>query len=180
MRTFFNNQMSGAIILLLAAIFVLAAISKFRSSDAFGEVLRNLFPPPLIKPVAIMVPLSELLLAGFLLSGVAQKKAIATAIALLIVFTIILSVMWHRGLKGCACFGETVNADTSGSGIIRNLVLIACAIFVLNQPGPILFWGPDFSTFLGRLTVIAGILCLWPCLIALVNRRKLIFNYSPP
>jgi uncharacterized membrane protein YphA (DoxX/SURF4 family) len=172
--------MSGAIILLLAAIFILAAISKFRSRDAFGEVLRNLIPAPFVKFIVAIVPLSELLLAGFLLSGVAQKKAVATAIALLIVFTIILGVMWRRGLKGCACFGETVNADTSASGILRNLILIAGAVFVLNQPGPILFLGPDLSTFLGRLTLIAGTLCLWPCLIALVNRRNIIFNYSPP
>ncbi|MGI8967237.1 MAG: MauE/DoxX family redox-associated membrane protein [Limisphaerales bacterium] len=171
------QPMPETIILLLAAIFLLAAISKFRSRDAFSAVLRNLLPAVLVAPMSIFVPLVELLLAGFLLSGIAPQKAIIASIVMLVIFTLVLAEMWRRGLQGCACFGETVNTSTTSSGLIRNVILIAAALSILNEREPISFLGPDFSTFLGRLTVIIGALCLWPCLVALVSRRKLIFNY---
>ncbi|MEO7299040.1 MAG: MauE/DoxX family redox-associated membrane protein [Verrucomicrobiota bacterium] len=169
--------MSGTIILLFVGIFILAAISKLRSREAFSAVLRNLLPRIFVNPVSILVPIVELLLAAFLLSGIAPQKAIIASIAMLVVFTIVLAEMWRRGLQGCACFGETVNTSTTSSGLIRNVILIAAAFSILNEPEPVSFFGPDLSTFLGRLTVIIGALCLWPCLVALASRRKLIFNY---
>ncbi|MEO7299254.1 MAG: MauE/DoxX family redox-associated membrane protein [Verrucomicrobiota bacterium] len=169
--------MSGTIILLLSTIFILAAISKLRSRDAFQAVLINLIPASLLGPVSIIVPILELLLAGFLLSGIAPQKSIIAAIAILAVFTLILLEMWRRGIKGCACFGETVNSATSSSGVIRNLILILAACLIVKEPGPITFIGPDISSFLARITVVVGALCFWPCLVALISRRKLIFNY---
>ncbi len=169
--------MSGTIILLLAAVFILAAISKLRARDAFSAVLINLIPSPFIGFASIIIPVIELLLAGFLLSGIAPQKAIMASIVMLIIFTVVLAIMWRRGLQGCACFGETVNTSTTSSGLIRNVILIAAAASILNESAPISFLGPDFSTFLGRLTVIIGALCFWPCLVALIGRRKLIFNY---
>ncbi len=169
--------MSGTIILLLAAIFILAAVSKLRAREAFAAVLRNLAPQIFVVSLSIIVPVIELALAAFLLSGIALQNALAASIAMLVVFTIILAEMWRRGLKGCACFGETVNTATTSSGLIRNLILIAAAASIMNEREPISFLGPDLSTFLARLTVIIGALCLWPCLVALVSRRKYIFNY---
>jgi uncharacterized membrane protein YphA (DoxX/SURF4 family) len=172
--------MSGTIILLLATVFVLAAISKLRSRAAFGAVLRNLVPARLVEPLTIIVPTTELLLAIFLLIGIAPQKAVAAAIAMLIIFTIVLAEMWRRGLQGCACFGESVNTSTTSSGLIRNAILIAAACSIITEPGPISFWGSDISTFLGQLTIITGALCFWPCLVALVSQRKYIFNHSQP
>ena len=56
--------MSGVIILLLAAVFLIAAISKLRAQDAFRAVLRNLIHERLVNPTALIVPLGELVLAG--------------------------------------------------------------------------------------------------------------------
>jgi hypothetical protein len=168
--------MTGTIILLLAILFTIAGISKLRSRPAFSAVLRNLIPASLVKPATIVIPAIELLLAGFLFSGIAPQKALAAAIALLAVFTVILAEMWRRGLKGCACFGETGTAATNGSGVIRNLLLIGAAAAVINQPGPVSLFGPDVSSFLARMTVVAGAFCFWSCLAALAGRRKSIFS----
>jgi hypothetical protein len=130
-----------------------------------------------VDSVALMVPWVELLFVGLLLSGIAPQKTIIAAIALLAVFTIVLGEMWRRGLKGCACFGESVNTATTGSGIVRNIMLMTAAGFVLIRSEPISFFGPDFSTFLGRITVVAGALCFWSGVVAVVNRRKMIFNF---
>ena len=59
--------MSGAIVLLLAAVFGMAAVSKMRARARFVAVLRNLVPW-LAGPASILIPGVELLLAGFLLS----------------------------------------------------------------------------------------------------------------
>jgi putative oxidoreductase len=169
--------MSGAIILLLATVFVMAAIAKLRSTDAFRTVLRALLPRAMVGPAAVVVPVFELALAAFLLSGVAPKNAIACGAGTLGIFTIVLAVMWWRGIKGCACFGEGVNTATTGSGILRNLILMAAAVYAIKEPGPINFFGPDVSSLLARATVVVGSLCLWATVSALVNLRKIYFNH---
>jgi hypothetical protein len=52
------------------------------------------------------------------------------------------------------------------------------AALVIVGPQTVSIFGPDFSTALGRFTIVAGLLCLWPCAVALVQRRKLIFDFS--
>jgi len=168
--------MPGAIILLLVTVFVIAAIAKLRAKDAFRTVLRGLLPRPLVGPVAAVVPMIELALGAFLLSGITQKKALECAIIMLAAFTLALAVMWWRGIKGCACFGEAANTATTGSGMVRNIILIGATLLVAREPGPIAFWSPDVSAVLGRLTVVVGALCLWACAVALVNQRKIYFN----
>jgi uncharacterized membrane protein YphA (DoxX/SURF4 family) len=168
--------MTGAIILLLATVFVTAAAAKLRSLDAFRTVLRGLFPRPLVNVLTIVVPAAEFALGIFLLSGAREKVAITVAIVLLGIFTVMLMVMWVRGIKGCACFGEAVNTATTGSGIARNVILIGTASFAWREAGPVVFWGPDVSSVLARLTVVVGSLCLWATFSALVNQRKIYFN----
>jgi uncharacterized membrane protein YphA (DoxX/SURF4 family) len=170
--------MPGTVILLLAAIFLLAAISKIRERIAFASLLRRLLPGWLVQPAATLTPAGELLLATFLLSGVAPRRVLAAAIVLLAGFTIILAQMWRRGFKGCGCFGEGQNAVTPGNGLVRNLVLMAATAWAISQTGSFSVFGPDLSSFLGRLTVVAGVISLWPCLVALAHRRRFIFSFD--
>lgn len=170
--------MPGIVILLLAVIFLLAASSKIRERMAFASVLRRLLPGSLVQPAATLIPAVEFLLAAFLLSGVAPQRALAGAIALLLCFTLILAQMWRRGLKGCGCFGENENTATPGNGLLRNLILMAAAAWAISQPGSFSVFGPDVSSFLARMTVVVGALCLWPCLVALAHRRKFLFNFD--
>jgi hypothetical protein len=147
-----------------------------RDREAFGLVLRRLLPKPLIQPVSIVIPIAEITVAGFLLSRIAPRLALVSAITLLLVFSLILAEMLRRGVKGCGCFGENEETATPGSGLVRNFILIAAALSALNQPLPFLIFGPDASSSVGRVTIVAGTLCLWPCLVTLVHRRKFLFN----
>jgi len=171
--------MSGAIILLLASVFLLAAFSKIRDRDAFKRVLRQLIPSSLVQPLSSIVPIGEMLLAAVLLSGIVPAPALAASIAVLAAFTLVLAQMWRRGLRGCACFGETETNATAGAGIVRNLLLIVGAAAVMNQSAPISIIGPDLSSALARVTLVAGAFCLWSCLIPLFQRRKFLFNFKP-
>jgi uncharacterized membrane protein YphA (DoxX/SURF4 family) len=171
--------MSGAIILLLASVFLLAALSKIRDRDAFNRVLRQLVPRPLVQPFSRLVPIGEMLLAAVLISGIAPAPALCGSIAVLAAFTLVLAQMWRRGLKGCACFGETETNSTPGAGIVRNLLLIIGSSAVMKQSGPIAIIGPDLSSALARVTLAVGAFCLWSCLIPLFQRRKFLFNFKP-
>lgn len=168
--------MTGAVVLLLSAVFVIAAFSKLQSKAAFVSVLRGLLPTMLVEPAAVLVPVAELALAAFLLSEIRPQQAVVCAIVMLAVFTIVLSLMWRQGIKGCACFGENADTAATGSGIARNIILIAVAVPAASISGPIALWGPDISSLLGRLTLVTGALCLWPCMLALVNRRRFFAN----
>jgi uncharacterized membrane protein YphA (DoxX/SURF4 family) len=174
-----KNKMSGAIILLLALVFLLAALSKLRDREAFSRVLRQLVPRSLVHPLSVGVPLGEIMLSACLIGGLWPRPVLAASIAILIVFTVVLAYMWRRGLKGCACFGETENNASPIGGIARNLVLIAAAFAAINQSQPIAVMGPDLSSFLGRVTLVAGAFCLWSCLIPLIERRKFLINPKP-
>jgi Methylamine utilisation protein MauE len=169
--------MAGAIVLLFAVIFGLAALSKMRSRAEFLTVLRGLLPAWLAQPVAILIPAGELALAALLLSGIAQRGALVAVLVALSLFTIILIQMGRRGVKGCGCFGESSEEPNIISGVVRNLLLIGATGWLLRETGPISIIGPDTSSFLGRMTIAIGILCLWPCLVALASVRK---QFSQP
>lgn len=164
--------MSPAIVFLLASVFALAAGSKMRSLHAFRAVLRKLMPVGWDKTLAQIIPVGELLLAAILLSGFAPHWAAGAAILVLAVFTAFLLRMRRIGLKGCACFGEESNATAAATGIARNLILILGAMWVAARPDSVRIWSQNLATLTGQATVVLGALCLWPCVVALVNRLR--------
>src|ERR1051326_9115185 len=155
------EYMAGAIVLLLAVVFGLAAVSKMRSRGEFVTVLRDLLPPWLATPVSILIPAGELFLAAVMVSGIAERGALVAALVTLSLFTTILIQMRRRGVKGCGCFGESSEEPNIISGVVRKLLLIGAVGGLLRETGPISIVGPDASSFLGRITVVIGILCLW-------------------
>lgn len=163
--------MAGAILLLLGTVFAAAGVSKLLSPDPFRNTLRKLVPAALVGPVSIGIPVQELLLAMWLITGVAPREAAAVAVVVLLGFTSILLKMWRRGMSGCGCFGEA--ADSAPSGIARNVVLIALALCVAlpAQPidGP---WSAGVGAIVGRFTLVVGAACLWPCAVSVAQRRR--------
>lgn len=163
--------MSGTIVLILAVVFGAAGVAKLRGRDAFEAGLRKLVPKALVAPVAVGVPVVELMLAAWLVSGHTTHIAAWTAAALLVFFTLVLIRMWRIGLKGCGCFGEQAEGGGMVSGMARNVLLIAGAVTVAA--------GPDVAVFehgvaglLGQATVVAGAVCLWTCGAAVAARWK--------
>jgi hypothetical protein len=167
-----SKTMAGAVVLLLALVFGLAAVSKMRARVEFVAVLRGLLPAWLAPPVSILIPAGELILAALLLSGIALRGALVAAVIALSLFTVVLLQMSRHGLKGCGCFGESSGEPNTISGVVRNLLLIGAGVWVLWQKSAVSIVGPDVSSFLGRITVVIGFLCLWPCLVAVAGVFK--------
>ena len=167
--------MSGAILLLLAAVFAAAGVSKILSPEPFRATLRKLMPAPLAAGASRAIPALELALSAWLLTGVAARQAAGVAIVVLLAFTAVLLRMLRRGLSGCGCFGEAV--DSAPAGLARNVILIALAACVaLPETTPEGPWSDGAVMIVGRLTLVVGAACLWPCLVALVQRRNFILS----
>src|SRR5690348_9764028 len=107
--------MSGTILLLLAFVFGLAGAMKLGSPEQFRDTMRKLFGARLARPLSVTVPVLEIALALWLLTGLAPRQAAAVSILVLLVFSAALLRIWRRGLT-CGCFGEA--GDSAPSGLV--------------------------------------------------------------
>src|SRR5678815_4084009 len=72
--------MNGAILLLLGVVFAAAAPAKFASPQPFRATIRKLYGPRAAGPMSVAIPVVELLLGGWLISGASPQKAAAVAV----------------------------------------------------------------------------------------------------
>lgn len=116
----------------LALLFLLAAVPKLIHREEFFGVVRNfrLTPDWLSRPLALLLPLVELVLAAALLvQPVAHWAALATA-ALLIVFAVAMAINVMRGRTyiDCGCFRQGMKQPLSWLLVLRNIGLAAAAV----------------------------------------------------
>jgi hypothetical protein len=129
-----------------------------------------------VGPAATVIPLVELTVAAVLLAGLWPREAAIAAIALLVLFTGVLGRMWASGATlDCGCFGESSEASTPATGVVRNAALITAALLVVISPDSARLWAASVGTVAAATTVAAGAICLWLCVSALVIRRQLLF-----
>ena len=143
----------------LALLFAGSAISKLMSLAEFEGVVQNfrLLPHPLMKPVAWLLPPTELAVALGLAFTCSRPYAAFAAVLLLITFTTAIAINLGRGRRtiDCGCFGAVLRQTLSWSLVARNTAFIALAtmLAISNPPVQPLHW-------LGFMTVIAGALTL--------------------
>lgn len=164
--------MTGTLILLLTLVFAAAGVAKLRAPNPFEASLRKLVAKPFVEPLSLTIPIAELLLAIWLISGRAPRPAAWTAAALLTFFTLVLIRMWRIGLKGCGCFGEQAEGGGMISGMVRNLLLIATAVVVATGPADAPVFDHTLPGLVGQLTVVLGSVCLWLIGSAVASRWK--------
>jgi peroxiredoxin len=143
--------------LVLAAVFVVAAVSKLADSDGTRQGLRDFgVPDALSAPLGFLLPLAELAVAVALLPTTTAWFAATAALALLLVFTAAIALNLVRGHRpDCHCFGQVASGKIGVSTLLRNAVLAAVAAFVIwqGQHNP----GPSVVAWLGDLTIAEGI-----------------------
>ncbi|WUW24423.1 hypothetical protein OG521_28145 [Streptomyces sp. NBC_01463] len=144
--------------LVLAMVFALSAAAKVRSPRAYGEFREAAvalggplasrviaFGPS--SPLLTAVPAAEGALAVLLLAPATAATALMGALALLLVFSLVLARAVRRGTQvACHCFGSS-RAPVRGAQLLRNgvLVVVAClglagtyADGVVRHPAPAL------------------------------------------
>jgi len=124
---------------LLAGIFVYSGAVKLAAPSRFAEILSGfgLLPEPLIYPVALALPVAELL-AGIGLAF-ALRGSLSAIAAMLVVFIVVLIYGISLGLDiDCGCFGpEDPEQAYKGlkAALARDAVMMAAVLFVYWSRG---------------------------------------------
>ncbi len=121
--------------LLLAAIFASAAMTKLRALDQFAGVVENyaLLPAPLLRPVVLLLPAVELAAAVGLLVPATRPYAAAVLVLLLLIFAAAMAINLRRGRRDidCGCHLGLLKQRISWPLVVRNLLVALFALVLL-------------------------------------------------
>ena len=134
--------------ILLATVFAVAAVAKFRDPAGTRAALAGFrLPPRLRHPISLALPAVELALAVMLVPSATAQIAAVGASVLLAGFTIGLASVVARGDEvECNCLGSISRRPVGGLTIIRNVVLLALAGLVATAGA-----GPSAIAWIGGL-----------------------------
>jgi uncharacterized membrane protein YphA (DoxX/SURF4 family) len=123
----------------VGALFVWAGAAKIGHADVFAAQIAafGLVPRALIGPMALLLPIFEVLLGGYLVLGLYTRVAAALAGIQLVIFATAIGSAVARGLSlSCGCFGPADSTKTSWPEVARDVIFAAVAAFVAWQaPG---------------------------------------------
>jgi hypothetical protein len=140
--------------LLVAAVFLRAAVAKLADRTGTRAAFRTLGLPP---STATVVPAIELVLVLTLV--VAPGWGAALALALLAAFTTFLALAVRAGVQGgCNCFGNARRAPVSWIELLRNGLLAAIALIAIAASKPTVPDPGAVATVLGAAVLATGVL----------------------
>ena len=119
--------------ILLAAVFVVAAVAKLVDMEGTRRAVRDFGAPErLAGLLAPALVLAELAVAGLLIPASTAVAGAAGALALLLLFVVAIATNLARGrAPDCHCFGSLHSAPAGPATLARNGALAAVAGFVL-------------------------------------------------
>jgi len=121
--------------LLLAAVFLVAAIAKLRDPAGSRKAVGDFgMPAALASPFAFMLPFAEIAVAVALVPTASAWYGAAGALVLMAVFTAAIIVNLLLGRRpDCHCFGELTNSAIGWPTVARNVAIGAVAVFIAAQ-----------------------------------------------
>lgn len=120
--------------LALAAVFVVAAVTKLADRDGTTEEFANLgLPAPGL--LARVVPPAELIVAALLLTR-PNVGALTATVALLAFSAVLLAVLRSGRSVSCGCLGSLSDKPVSAATLVRNGALITLAALASTGPNP--------------------------------------------
>ncbi len=119
--------------LVLAAVLAVAGVAKLADRGGARQAVSEFGAPErLATPIAYLLPLVELAVAGMLLPSSTAVAGAAGAVALLVLFSAAIAVSLARGrAPECHCFGQFHSAPASWKTLARNGALAGIAVFAL-------------------------------------------------
>lgn len=118
---------------ILFAIFALAGIAKLYDLQGSKKAVKDFgVPDALAKPIAVLLPIAELIVAGLLIF---VQTSWFGAIGAAILLAIFIGGMAYQMAKGnapeCHCFGAVHSEPVSPKSLIRNAIFILPAIVLI-------------------------------------------------
>lgn len=123
---------------MLSVVMGVAALAKLSDLERFHRTLLGyLWIPNAAAPaLSRLVPLAEAAVALGIWFPATREAAAILGLALLISFTVLLSVHLARGVDiDCGCFGAKGKQRVTPFSVLRNLALMAAAAAVLTDAG---------------------------------------------
>jgi uncharacterized membrane protein YphA (DoxX/SURF4 family) len=128
--------------LVLAGVFLAAGAAKVTDLAASGRTVNayRLIPFEVAKIVGAALPFMELMLALFLLAGLATRTVAALSATLLLIYIGGIGSVWARGLSiDCGCFGNGGELPAGAHpsylwDIVRDVALLGVAAFLAWHP----------------------------------------------
>jgi len=119
--------------LVLAAVFAAAGLSKLTDRQGARRALVDFgTPQPLAAPLAVVLPIGELLVAASLVIRPTALAGSMAAVALLAIFVIAIGVNLALGRRpDCHCFGQLSSGPVGWTTLLRNMVLLSAAGFAV-------------------------------------------------
>lgn len=140
-QTFLATDRGRALLLLfrlvLAGMFLFAALPKLLDPVTFARDIDNyrMVPDALIGPIALMLPVAEIVIGLALVTGLYARGAAITSGLLLVGFAIGMVQAIVRGIDlDCGCFGQFAEAQVSWWSVARNATLTLMSIAVAMGP----------------------------------------------
>lgn len=120
--------------LLLAGIFLVSGLARLVDRPGSHQALLDFGAPAwLARPGAVLLPLSELAVAGLLLLTVSAWWGALGSLALLMFFTAAVGYHLARGrTPRCHCFGQASSEPVGRLTLLRNLILVALAALIVG------------------------------------------------
>ncbi len=116
----------------IAAILLATAVGKLADVSGFASVLATYqaFPEWALIPVAVAVPIAELLLAAWLFSGRRLAAAGLTSAGMHLVYAGWAAVTLARGIDvpNCGCFGVFLGRPLSYGTVLEDAGLVGASL----------------------------------------------------
>ena len=130
------SRTERALSIVLAAVFAAAGILKILDPMSFAASIARLrlLPDWMVGATAIVLPWVELVAAGALFVPSYRAAGIRLLLGLLVAFTTLLGLgLWIGSPDSCGCFGGLGFLNRADVGMVRNLVLLGVAAFLLRR-----------------------------------------------
>lgn len=117
--------------LCLGSILLGAGLSKLRKRPDVTDLVQALgLKITRTRALSVMLVCFEISVGVWLLTGISANVALVLTSVLLMILTVLISVLVHKGYRGsCACFGTIDNYRVGPIQIGRNLSLFAMSLF---------------------------------------------------
>ena len=167
------NEIALAIRVLLALVFLTAALGKIRHRTAFQGVVANyrLMPEIVVPAFALLLPFVEAAVAGALLFAPPSWPEVTAAI-LLMLFAAAMAINIWRGRRhiDCGCFQSALKQTLSWTLVARNagltlLLAVPAAVpeGALPESGAVeaLLIGTVLFVFLQSMNILWSVVPAW-------------------
>ena len=129
----FSKWFSGVIRAVLGIIFITAGVLKISEPQEFAKLISmyNLVPDPFLVPVAVGLPLLEIMAGLGLVFNIRVSLEVITALLLMFIFVLWFGILRDLDID-CGCFSteELAGHDDLRSALYRDFVMLAAAVYL--------------------------------------------------